>query len=207
MVVNDGLPIIAYASPRAWEVWLDEYHGDSKGLWIKIAKQRAGIATVTYAQAVECALCYGWIDGQRAAFDEQFFLQRFTPRGRASKWSKVNTAKALQLIEAGRMKPGGLRAIEQAQQDGRWQRAYEPQSSESIPADFALALAGNPAAAAFFATVSRANRFAVLYRFQDAKKPETRARRIDQFVAMLARGETVHLQTRRPASESTNGEA
>jgi len=186
------LAILPFSSPLDWEKWLSEHHPTSKGLWLKIAKKDAGIATVTYAEALDVALCYGWIDGQKGALDDTFWLQKFTPRGARSTWSKVNRAKALALIESGRMKPAGLAAVEQAQRDGRWERAYDSQSTASVPEDLQTELDKNPEAAAFFATLNSVNRYAVLYRVQEAKKPETRARRIEKLVAMLNRREKLH---------------
>ncbi len=192
METKQGLPIIPFASQEDWERWLAEHHGTSKGLWLKIAKKDTGIDTVTYAEALDGALCYGWIDGQKGALDDQFWLQKFTPRGPRSKWSKINREKAGVLIEAGRVKPAGLAAIEQARSDGRWEQAYASQSKAVVPEDLQKELDRNPKAAAFFATLDSANRYAVLYRIQEAKKPETRARRIEKFIGMLNRGEKVH---------------
>ena len=192
METKQGLPIIPFASQEDWERWLAEHHQTSKGLWLKIAKKDTGIGTVTYAEALDGALCYGWIDGQKGALDGQFWLQKFTPRGPRSKWSKINREKALALIEAGRVKPAGLAAIEQARSDGRWEQAYASQSKAVVPEDLQKELDRNPKAAAFFATLDSANRYAVLYRVQEAKKPETRARRIEKFIGMLNRGEKVH---------------
>lgn len=161
-------------------------------MWLKLAKKRTGIDTVSYAEAVEAALCYGWIDGQGAAYDDTYWLQKFTPRGARSVWSKLNRVKAMELIAQGRMAPAGIAAVEAAQRDGRWERAYDPPSTASVPEDFQRALDANPTAAEFFATLNRTNRYAMLYRIQDAKKPETRARRIDKFVQMLLRREKLY---------------
>jgi uncharacterized protein YdeI (YjbR/CyaY-like superfamily) len=188
----DDLPTLPFPSSAAWELWLEEHHAEAPGVWLKIAKKASGIATVTYEDAVEVALCFGWIDGQMRRFDERFYVQRFTPRRRQSRWSKINCEKAGALIEAGRMRPAGLVQIEAAQADGRWEAAYESASNATVPPDLQAALDANPAAAAFFATLSGANRYAILYRVGDAKRPETRARRIAQFIEMLARGETLH---------------
>lgn len=182
---KQDLPIIAFASQQEWEAWLAAQPATSRGLWLKIAKKDAGVETVSYAEALESALCYGWIDGQRAAHDERFFLTRFTPRGRKSKWSQINRAKATELLRQGRMTPAGVAQVEQARQDGRWDAAYEAQSAATVPADLQRALDEHPAAQAFFATLDSRNRYAILYRLQDAKRPETRARRIAQYVAML----------------------
>ena len=192
MDTQQGLPILPFASQEDWEKWLAEHHQTSTGLWLKIAKKDTGIDTVTYAEALDAALCHGWIDGQKGSFDDTFWLQKFTPRGPRSKWSKINREKALALIESGRMKPSGLAAVEQAQSDGRWEQAYDSQSKAPVPEDLQRELDRNPEAAAFFATLDSANRYAVLYRVQEAKKPETRARRIEKFIVMLNRGEKVH---------------
>jgi uncharacterized protein YdeI (YjbR/CyaY-like superfamily) len=186
----DELPILEFADQTAWASWLDEQHAASNGVWLKIAKKATGIPTVTHAEALEEALCYGWIDGQRGPLDESFFLQRFTPRRPRSKWSQINRDKATKLIEHGRMKPAGLAQIEAAKQDGRWEAAYAPQSSKEIPEDFQRALEQNPKAHEFFKTLRGTRRYSFIYRIQDAKRPETRARRIEQFVAMLAEGQT-----------------
>jgi uncharacterized protein YdeI (YjbR/CyaY-like superfamily) len=189
---RDQLPIVQFADTAAWNKWLEEHHAASPGVWLKIAKKASSIATVNHAEALEEALCYGWIDGQRAPHDESFFLQRFTPRRPRSKWSQVNRDKVTKLIAEGRMKPAGRAQIEAAKQDGRWEAAYAPQSSQAIPEDFQRALEQNPAAYEFFKTLRGTRRYSFLYRIQDAKRPETRARRIEQFVAMLANGQTHH---------------
>lgn len=188
---KQGLPIIAFTTPADWEAWLEENHAQPTGIWQKFAKKGTGVTTINYAQALEAALCYGWIDGQVAKLDETYYLQKFTPRRPKSVWSKINVAAVERLIEAGKMKPAGLRAVEAAKADGRWDRAYDPPSKVTIPDDLQQAIDANPAAAVFWATLNRSNRFAVIYRVKDAKRPETRARRIEQFVAMLARGEKI----------------
>jgi len=188
----DELPIVPFASADAWEAWLEREHARASGVWLQIAKRDSRIATVTYAEALDVALCFGWIDGQKRGFDATWFLQRFTPRKARSRWSKINTEHVERLIAAGRMRPAGLAQVEAARADGRWDDAYHGQRSATVPPDLQAALDASPAAAAFFATLRGANRYAVLYRVQDAKRPETRARRIDRFVAMLARGETLH---------------
>ena len=192
MPEKQGLPVLAFASPQEWEDWLAEHHDTDKGVWVTFAKKGADAATVTYPEAVEVALCFGWIDGQAARLDDSFWLQRFTPRGPRSKWSQINCARAERLVEAGRMHSAGLAAIEAARQDGRWDAAYAPPSTATVPPDLQAALAANPDAAAFFATLSGTNRYAILYRVEDAKRPETRARRITKYVEMLARNETIH---------------
>ena len=186
------LPVLAFASQAAWREWLEAQHASSKGLWLKIAKKGSGAETVSYAEALDVALCYGWIDGQKDAFDDRWWLQRFTPRGRRSKWSKINRAKATELIAAGRMRPAGLREVERAKADGRWEAAYGSPSNLTVPQDLADALEANPEARAFFATLNRTNRYAILYRLHDAKRPATRAERLEKFVVMLGRGETLY---------------
>ena len=188
---RDELPILECADGSAWQSWLGEQHESSPGAWLKIAKKGSGRTTVTYAEALEEALCYGWIDGQKAPHDESFFLQRFTPRRSRSKWSEINRSKATSLIEQGRMKPAGLAQVAAAKTDGRWEAAYGPQSTAAVPEDFQRALDENPAANDFFKTLRGVRRYAFLYRITDAKRPETRARRIGEYVAMLAEGRTL----------------
>ena len=186
------LPVIPFKSQEDWEKWLEKNHEDAAGLWLKLAKKDSAINSVTYAEAVDGVLCYGWIDSQKASYDEQFWLQRFTPRRPRSKWSKTNRERATELIEQGKMKAAGQREVEQAQQDGRWEAAYSPQSTATVPDDFKQKLAENPTAEAFFAKLDSRNQYAILYRIQDAKRPETRARRIDKFVAMLDEQKTIY---------------
>ena len=188
---RDDLPILEFADGTAWHGWLDEQHGSSPGAWLKIAKKGSGQATLTYAEALEEALCYGWIDGQKAPHDDRYWLQRFTPRGPRSKWSEINRGRVTNLIEQGRMKPAGIAQVEAAKQDGRWEAAYSPQSTATVPEDFQRALDENPAANDFFKTLRGVRRYAFLYRISDAKRPETRARRISEYVAMLAEGRTL----------------
>ena len=188
----DTLPTLPFASQQDWEAWLDTHHADTAGVWLKLAKAGAGVPSITYAQALEVALCYGWIDGQKASFDEQYWLQKFTPRRSKSVWSQVNCAKATELIAAGRMREAGLRQVEVARADGRWDAAYAGQRTIEIPPDFQAELDAHPAAQAFFATLNSANRYAFLWRIHTAKKPETRAARIRQFIEMLERGEKLH---------------
>jgi uncharacterized protein YdeI (YjbR/CyaY-like superfamily) len=182
--MND-LAIKPFRSQREWERWLGANHETSPGIWLKIAKKASGIESVNHAEALEIAICHGWIDGQRRALDEQFFLQKFTPRGPRSTWSRVNREKALDLIARGRMQPAGLREVERAKTDGRWEAAYEPQSTATVPDDLQRQLDANPRAAEFFSSLDSRNRYAILYRLQNTKKPETRVRRLAQFVAML----------------------
>jgi uncharacterized protein YdeI (YjbR/CyaY-like superfamily) len=181
-----------FATQRAFETWLRGNHSSSAGVWLLIAKRGADKPTVTYPEAVEVALCYGWIDGQKKSVDARHWLQRFTPRRVRSLWSKANRAKAEALIRSGRMQPSGMAEIEQARSDGRWGAAYEGARSAVVPADLQAALDAEPEAGAFFAALDRANRYAVLWRVQTAMKPETRARRIATLVAMLGRGEKIH---------------
>ncbi len=192
MDAKPELPIMPFASRDAWEAWLEEEHASSEGLWLKIAKKDSGIESVTFAEALDAALCYGWIDSQRNGFDGRFYLQRFTPRKPRSKWSQVNREKVAKLIEAGRMKPTGLREVERAKADGRWDAAYEPQSAATVPDDLRLELEREEGAREFFETLNSTNRYAILHRIQDAKKPETRARRIAKYVAMLAEGKKLY---------------
>jgi uncharacterized protein YdeI (YjbR/CyaY-like superfamily) len=183
----------SFESAAAWEEWLEaEHERADDGIWLKIAKKGSGIDSVTHAEALEVALCFGWIDGQRRAFDNDWFLQRFTPRRRGSRWSRINRDRVEALIAAGRVRPAGLREYERAKADGRLEAAYEPQSQITVPDDLARAFEENPAAARFFETLDSRNRYAVLYRIQDAKRPETRARRIAQYVEMLAEGRKLH---------------
>ena len=188
------LPVMAFATPRAWERWLTKEAATSEGIWIKLAKQGSEIVSISYVEAVEVALCYGWIDGQKAAVDDEFWLQRFTPRRPGSSWSKINCGRAEELLAAGRMKPGGRREVERAKADGRWAAAYEGQATMAVPADLQAALAKDAKAKRSFSMLDAANRYAILYRLHDAKQPETRARRIAQFVEMLSRGETLYPQ-------------
>jgi uncharacterized protein YdeI (YjbR/CyaY-like superfamily) len=189
------LPVLGFADQGAWESWLAEQHGASTGIWLKIPKRGSGATGVSYPEALAAALCFGWIDGQKGRLDDEYWLQRFGPRRRGSRWSKINTEKAAELIEAGLMQPAGLREVDLAKADGRWDAAYEGQRAMGVPEDLAAELARDEEAAAFFATLSSVNRYAILYRIGDAKRPETRARRIAMYVAMLAAHETIHPQT------------
>jgi uncharacterized protein YdeI (YjbR/CyaY-like superfamily) len=184
--------VLAFATQEAWEKWLGDNHADVPGVWLKIPKKDSGLDGVDYAQALESALCYGWIDGQKKKLDEQHWLQRFTPRRPGSKWSKVNRQKATELIERGRMRAAGLREVEKARADGRWEAAYASQSKATVPDDLQAALDAIPEARDFFSTLDSRNRYAILYRVQDAKKPETRAARIEKYVAMLAEKKKIY---------------
>jgi uncharacterized protein YdeI (YjbR/CyaY-like superfamily) len=185
-------PVRSFATRDGWEAWLADQHASSSGLWLKLAKKGSGFESISRADALEVALCYGWIDGQADSFDDDHWLQRFTPRTARSKWSRINREKAIQLIETGAMKPAGLREIERAKADGRWVAAYEPPSTAAIPDDLQGELAKSDRAREFFATLDSRNRYAILHRIQDAKRPETRARRIAKYVAMLNEGKKIY---------------
>lgn len=189
---RSGLPIIGFADQAAFEHWLDAQPPDSAGLWIRLAKKGSGVASISKAEAIDTALCHGWIDGQLDKYDDAHWLVRFTPRGPRSKWSLINRTRALQLAGDGRMRAKGHAQIEAAKADGRWEAAYAPASTAEVPPDLQMALDENPKAKAFFATLTGSNRYAVLYRIGSVKKPETRARKIANFVEMLERGETFH---------------
>jgi uncharacterized protein YdeI (YjbR/CyaY-like superfamily) len=188
----DDLPILLFASPPDLETWLEQNHDGSPGLWLKIAKKGSDVESVNYAEALELALCFGWIDSQKRGFDERHFLQRFTPRRPRGKWSLINREKAEALIASGAMRPSGLAEVEAAKADGRWQAAYAGQRTAEVPKDLQAELDRSKAARELFATLDSANRYAILYRLQEAKKPETRERRLQKFVAMLERGEKIH---------------
>jgi uncharacterized protein YdeI (YjbR/CyaY-like superfamily) len=191
-VPRDELPILAFAAAEDWDEWLAANHATSAGIWVKIAKKASGIATVAYPEVLDVALSYGWIDGQRNAFDDTWFLQKFTPRRARSKWSRINRDKATALIESGRMKPAGLREVERARADGRWDAAYEPQRTIAVPDDLRRELEADDAARESFEGLDSQNRYAILFRLHDAKRPETRARRLAQFVQMLREGRKLH---------------
>jgi uncharacterized protein YdeI (YjbR/CyaY-like superfamily) len=186
------LPILLFENSDAWAKWLEAHHAASPGLWVRLAKKDSSISSLTYREAVEVALCYGWIDGQKRAESTEAWLQKFTPRANKSIWSKINRQKALELIKSGHMKPAGLKEVERAKKDGRWKSAYDSPSMAAIPEDFQAALDRNARAKAFYGTLEGWNRYAILFRLQNAKKPETRARRIQQFVAMLEKHEKIH---------------
>ena len=184
------LPIILFASKQEFADWLAQHHDQSDGIWLKLAKKGADVPSVTYDEAVEAALCYGWIDSQKKGFDESFWLQRFTPRKAKSIWSRVNREKAEELIASGQMKPSGLKAVEAAKQDGRWDAAYASQKNIEVPADFQSALEKNRKAKTFFESLTNSKRYPFLFRVTTAKKTETREKRIRQFIEMLERRET-----------------
>ena len=200
-----GQPIITFASADKFQQWLDQHHATSIGLWLQIAKKGCREETVSYADALDVALCFGWIDAQKRPVDERYWLQRFTPRRSRSRWSKINCAKVEVLIAAGRVQPAGLRAIEAAKADGRWEAAYAGQATATVPADLQLALDQDPAATAFFATLDKANRYAILYRVNEPTRPETRARRIEKVIAMLRAHETFHPVPQRRTERSLGG--
>ena len=185
-------PILSFSDKQTWAKWLEEEHDRAAGIWLKFAKKNSGISSLSYEEAVEVALCYGWIDGQMKGFDDKYWLQKFTPRRPKSIWSKINTERAERLIANGEMQPAGLKEIEAAKQDGRWQAAYASQKNMTVPQDFQSALNQNKKAKTFFEMLTGANRYAILFRIETAKKAETRARRIRQFVEMLERGEKLY---------------
>jgi uncharacterized protein YdeI (YjbR/CyaY-like superfamily) len=188
----DELPIRLFTDPGELEAWLEENHDSSAGVWLKIAKKGSGERSVTYGEALELALSFGWIDSQKRGFDEAFFLQRFTPRRPRGRWSKINREKAEALIAAKRMRPAGMAEVEAAKADGRWEAAYAGQGTAEVPGDLQRELDANPAAREFFEDLDGANRYAIVYRLDEAKEPETRERRLRKFIAMLERGEKIH---------------
>jgi uncharacterized protein YdeI (YjbR/CyaY-like superfamily) len=188
---HDDLPIIPFPSPAAWEDWLEDHHKSSPGLWMKIAKKASGIETISYQDAVESALCFGWIDGQRQTFDDRWFLQRFTPRRSRSRWSQTNRDKVAKLIQERRMRPEGLAEIERAKTDGRWDDAYPGPSTIEVPDDLRQAFDAKPQAREAFAALNATSRYSILYRIHHTKEPTTRARRIEQFVEMLTSGDSI----------------
>lgn len=189
---TDSDPMLGFESQKTWERWLEENHGTSPGIWMRLAKKASDTPSVTYTEAVESALCYGWIDGQKRPHSDTAWLQRFTPRRSKSMWSQINRDKALGLIEAKRMKVAGIAEVERARQDGRWEAAYGSPSALTTDAEFQKALNKSPVAKKFFKTISAANRYAILWRIQTAKRAETRERRIREYVEMLEKGETLH---------------
>lgn len=184
--------IVQFATAGHWERWLEDHHANSPGVWLKIAKKGSATSTVSYAEALEAAICHGWIDARKGALDESFWLQRFTPRGPRSKWSQVNRQKATALIEQGRMREPGLAQVRAAQGDGRWEAAYQPQSRATVPEDLQQALDGNPRAAEFFATLTGARRYAFLYRLHHVKTPQRRAQRIADYIVVLSEHRTLN---------------
>ena len=185
-------PVLTCEHEHAWKTWLKEHHDTSRGVWLRLAKNTAGAQSVSYREAIDAALCYGWIDGQKMADDEQYWLQKFTPRAAKSIWSKINREKALALAERGEMKAAGLREIERAKADGRWESAYDSAGTSTVPDDFSQALDRSPGAREFFDALDRRNQYGMLFRIQTAKKAETRAKRIAQFAAMMERREKLY---------------
>ena len=185
-------PVLECRTRDDWAAWLAAHGGASDGVWLRFARKGSGIESVTYPEAVEAALCHGWIDGQARRLDDDSWVQRFTPRRARSRWSKRNRERAEELIARGEMAPAGMAEVERARADGRWEGAYDSPATATVPDDLRRALDGNPAAAELFDRLDSANRYAILYRIQDARRPQTRAARIERFVAMLARGETPH---------------
>ncbi|RYX85255.1 bacteriocin-protection protein [bacterium] len=186
------LPVILFEKPEEWIGWLKENHESEQGIWMRFAKKASALESISYAEAMDGALCYGWIDGQVKKYDEDSWIQKFTPRRSRSLWSKINTEKVARLIESGLMQEAGLREVERAQQDGRWEAAYDSPSKAEVPSDFAEELEKNEKAKEFFATLNKQNRYAIIWRIQTAKKAETRAKRIGQLVEMLEKGEKIH---------------
>ena len=188
----DALGILLCPTPVDWEHWLRAHHSDSPGVWLKIAKKGSATPTVSYAEALDLAICHGWIDGQKRPHDDSFWLQRFTRRGPRSKWSQVNRQKATQLIDQGRMHQAGLTQVSAAKADGRWDAAYEPQSRATVPDDLQQALDDHPAAAEFFATLTGVRRYAFLYRLHNVRQPARRAQRIANYIELLQQGRTLN---------------
>ncbi len=186
------LPVLLFETPAEWEEWLEAHHTSGKGVWMRFAKKASELQSVTYAQALDGALCYGWIDGQVKKYDDDSWIQKFTPRGVRSLWSKINREKVAALIESGRMQSAGLSEVERAQKDGRWEAAYDSPSKAEVPSDFAEELEKNEKAKEFFAALNKTNRYAIIWRIQTARKAETRAKRIVQLIEMLEKGEKLH---------------
>jgi uncharacterized protein YdeI (YjbR/CyaY-like superfamily) len=189
---NPAGPVRLFSSQRQWEAWLETNHRESDGVWLRLAKKGSGLSSVSYSEALEIAICYGWIDGQKKPESEQAWLQRFVPRSAKSLWSKINREKSLALIAQGRMQAAGLEAIESAKRSGRWESAYDSPKSAEVPDDLQAALDASPEATKFFLSLDRANRYAILFRIQTVKKAATRVAKIRQFVEMLERNETIH---------------
>lgn len=185
-------PIIAFESPHEWEAWLSKNHNISQGIWLRLFKKASQQKSITYAEALDGALCYGWIDGQKKSYDAESWIQKFTPRRKRSVWSKRNTEHISRLMKYGKMKPAGLQAVAAAKADGRWENAYDASSNATLPEDFLKELNKDKKAKAFYETLNRTNTYAIIYRLQSAKKPETRARRMKEFLAMLAKGEKLY---------------
>ena len=191
-MMKDSLPIIAFGSQKKWEAWLAKYHRKSPGIWIRFFKKDSDVPSVSYDEALDAALCYGWIDGQLAKHDERSWLRKFTPRKPKSVWSKRNVGHVQRLNREGRMKQAGLEEAERAKADGRWGKAYDSPSNMTVPEDFIKLLSKNRNAKAFFDTLNKTNKYSIAWRLQTAKKPETRDKRMNAIIEMLARGETFH---------------
>lgn len=200
MEPKPGEPVLPFETAAAFERWLAKEHRRATVVWIKHAKKGTGIPSITWSEAVDVALCYGWIDGQSKSLDDRHFVQRYTPRRATSVWSKLNRERVERLIAAGRMQSAGLAEIERARSDGRWDKAYDSPKTATVPDDLGRALAKRPAARAAFETLDATNRYAILHRLMTAKQPETRARRLATFVEMLEAGKTLH--PRRAAAKS-----
>lgn len=207
MEPSAGDPVLPFATPDAFERWLAKHHAKAAVVWIKHAKKASGEPSITWTEAVDIALCYGWIDGQSQALDERYYLQRYTPRRARSLWSKINRDRVGRLIASKHMQPAGLAEVERARADGRWDVAYDSPRTAEVPADLTLALARHPEAEASFATLDATNRYAILHRLMTVKKPETRARRIEAFVTMLGAGETLHPRSAKKPSQPKSGTA
>ena len=192
MTTTKDLPVLLFKTQEEWEQWLEKNHSQADGVWLQMYRNDTGLLSVNYAQALEEALCYGWIDGMVKSYNETSFIQKFTPRRAKSIWSERNTKHIERLTAAGKMKPAGIAEVEKAKADGRWEKAYTSWSGAAVPEDFLAALNKNKKAKAFFSTLSKQNLYAIYFRLQNAKKPETRAKRIATFVQMLERGEKFH---------------
>ncbi len=187
----EDYPIKLFTDRDSWARWLREHHASEQGIWLRFAKAASALESVSYSEALDLALCHGWIDGQKRTFDSDSWLLKFTPRRKRSVWSKKNREHVERLIRSGEMHPAGLAQVEAAKADGRWDRAYDSPANAMIPEDFQAALDSHPEAAEFFATLKSASRYSMLYRIQTAVKPETRARRVSEYIEMLSRGETL----------------
>lgn len=187
-----NLPVIAFEKQQDWADWLEDHHANTNGIWVRLAKKASGIQSLSYDEALDVALCYGWIDSQKKGFDDQWWLQKFTPRRARSIWSKRNRQTAKRLIASGEMKPSGLRTVEEAKENGQWDKAYDPPSTATVPDDFQKELDNNEGAKIFFASLNSRNRYAILHRIQTAKKPQTRKKRIQQSIEMLKKNEKIY---------------